>query len=1147
MSARAMIDRAMLEAIVGTIKPGRVRGPKDETPRRPPMFRGPPWKLAVDLRRPVPRDGRPRTIDGATSFHFRVSTVSRHDDGAGAPDSNRAAGHEAYLVTDREHTAVERILGERYLVEPKSDRLEAMAEGRAILVNSSIGDTLEARDTFWKERWNSARKAGDELIEIFPPRGSLADWRDLASDRQAPAIIRAAASTIVATLERGEHPAKRVDILVETETVRDWAAGLGSRFGASKAQRMVHYRAPRGGAVQERFEFELPADLPLAEVKTIIDSLGAKLRGFGLAFTLVVHAPDARNDRRNLHAHMVLYRRRLPVEKDGMLNLGDPGVALRPGDIATMFGTPLDRAATHHRERAAADVAALRNCYAELVNRELADAGADRRFDPRSYAAMGINKVPEAHLGNEAFTLLNAGVMTDLAQDNAVRSWWSAMRDSERQLEAERAHHAARIAAWTRDIDTRTSSDAEDILVTIDRYHEAAERLHETASTLARFDLDEAMARSAADRLLRTSRQLIEDHERRGKRWRDERDVLARQRLAVAHLEEVDEALEPHREPVARQRDAAARMRSELAHWDTEITATIATAKADLEAAQQWSEMTVLPPSRYPTRLRPSDHCAALIDHVFTQAGAHSIIDSDRILLVHKSTDGTDQMTILGLGPADIELMQDPRWQRRLEAAFAKAYDLQRHAVDRLLAYVRRHGRATLERGRNRLGDRVDPPLVRLRDAYLDHPEFVAGLAAAEVAYGKRHDGVGVPVGSSWRDLERRPSPADSDVARDAPAVMTTPETDVAPTLPEVPASGPKTGGSQSAQPIVEVTRVADTSDMEERKQPAVARDANAPTTDQVAAASVSESDDREGPVASRSAPGQQEVETPPLPVQIAAPIVPVTDAATPAQAAGARRATAIASERANDSAPISTSVRSDDDLGLDSAPTVVSRVTVPPQSAAPEAASDDPVTADARAASSSTIKVPADVPSEATPVGPAPPTTDAGTDLPRPTTPPWQAGKKRKTPGADGGQRPTDVLRAQMAKMPLAPDRNRELETWRTRIHEWANQPGRTEAEFERSLLLKTACRMAAHGDLDMALDGAGQLDLFVRTNEAEALVGQLCDMPQGRRSLRRIAANLPPLADRRNVVRITVPPERDGPDESVDLTIARDNRGRG
>ena len=119
-------------------------------------------------------------------------------------------------------------------------------------------------------------------------------------------------------------------------------------------------------------------------------------------------------------------------------------------------------------------------------------------------------------------------------------------------------------------------------------------------------------------------------------------------------------------------------------------------------------------------------------------------------------------------------------------------------------------------------------------------------------------------------------------------------------------------------------------------------------------------------------------------------------------------------------------------------------------------------------------------------------------------------------------------------------------LEAWRTRIHDWANLPDRTEEEFERSLLLKSACRMAERGDLDMALDPTGQLDLFVRTNEAEALVGQLRGMPQGRRSLRRIAADLPPLADRHNFMRIMVPPERAGPDDPADLTIARGNRER-
>jgi hypothetical protein len=137
-------------------------------------------------------------------------------------------------------------------------------------------------------------------------------------------------------------------------------------------------------------------------------------------------------------------------------------------------------------------------------------------------------------------------------------------------------------------------------------------------------------------------------------------------------------------------------------------------------------------------------------------------------------------------------------------------------------------------------------------------------------------------------------------------------------------------------------------------------------------------------------------------------------------------------------------------------------------------------------------------------------------------------------------GGRPTDILRDHIAAASSSPDRDTVLTRWQSRIHTWASKGGRTEEEFRRSLLLKSACRLAVYRDFDMVLNAAGQLDLFVRTDEAKALAEQLCAMSDGRRSLRMIAANLPPLADHRGFVRIQIAPESSQMDHGAEIGSA-------
>ncbi len=109
----------------------------------------------------------------------------------------------------------------------------------------------------------------------------------------------------------------------------------------------------------------------------------------GMIADVAMHAPDARGDGRNFHAHILLTMRR--IEGDG-------------------FGS---------KERSWNDPAQLecwRAKWAELVNDALEIAGEDVRIDHRSLEAQGIDRVPQIHLGLAVSEMRRRGITTERAQ-----------------------------------------------------------------------------------------------------------------------------------------------------------------------------------------------------------------------------------------------------------------------------------------------------------------------------------------------------------------------------------------------------------------------------------------------------------------------------------------------------------------------------------------------------------------------------------------------------------------------------------------------------------------------------------------------------------------------------------------------------------
>src|SRR5690606_38457782 len=97
-----------------------------------------------------------------------------------------------------------------------------------------------------------------------------------------------------------------------------------------------------------------------------------------------IHLPDKEGDQRNHHVHILMTTRE--VSPDGLgakaaLELSNADQAKR--------GLPVGKAAMKE----------LRECMADVFNRECERLGIDLSADPRSYADQGVDLTPTKHIG----------------------------------------------------------------------------------------------------------------------------------------------------------------------------------------------------------------------------------------------------------------------------------------------------------------------------------------------------------------------------------------------------------------------------------------------------------------------------------------------------------------------------------------------------------------------------------------------------------------------------------------------------------------------------------------------------------------------------------------------------------------------------
>ncbi|MCJ2106271.1 hypothetical protein MKK70_12955 [Methylobacterium sp. E-041] len=278
------------------------------------------------------REGRERPLsrDGAVTCHFAQTSISKTSPIRAMIRAARtgrrysrsgACAHESYierpgaaerlaLLQGRPGTGRDGLQQQAYL--ERDGAVEADPDDSLALASfGTIGDTCEARMHFWDLVEATERSPRGDRITIDV--GENPDWwaKALGAIDEAPETARARLRAA------GAGDPAPLELTLSTQdalALWRWAEGVGT--GAP-----IKIAPGRGGRTQTRIIAELPHELDGHARLAIVRAFTGKLAAQGFPYWAVVHEPDANNDRRNYHVHVVYYdrpARRMPHPDTGV-------------------------------------------------------------------------------------------------------------------------------------------------------------------------------------------------------------------------------------------------------------------------------------------------------------------------------------------------------------------------------------------------------------------------------------------------------------------------------------------------------------------------------------------------------------------------------------------------------------------------------------------------------------------------------------------------------------------------------------------------------------------------------------------------------------------------------------------------------------
>jgi len=427
---------------------------------------------------------RPLSAEGGQTFHFSHTYISKSssilemvkaDQRGRRYSGSKATDHLLYIERDG---AAEKVAREKEypgydadVAEDGFDRLEREAAGRSAETQQdylerpgavertpranlsddeldaleyasfgTIGDTIEERRHFWAavEQFERTPK-GDSITVRFADHP---EWWELALSNRAtaPAPVRAALEIQAKRREPADIDLREIST-DQAFAIYKWASTL-------YPEAPIDIEPGRGGRIQNRVIAELPFELEGRERLEIVRDFTNKLAERNFPFWAVIHAPDQNNDARNFHVHIIYYDRPATRMKDPK-NPNGPELwdfEIKEEKVYKNYTRRVITPYAHDKPRDVNGrdwIPKLREHWEQVSNKIMEKAGVIKRYDARSYEAMGIQLDPLKHIPSKTFNKERKG---DLTEDGVVlaRRQWQVMQDRLVADHRKRAEHRHR-------------------------------------------------------------------------------------------------------------------------------------------------------------------------------------------------------------------------------------------------------------------------------------------------------------------------------------------------------------------------------------------------------------------------------------------------------------------------------------------------------------------------------------------------------------------------------------------------------------------------------------------------------------------------------------------------------------------------------
>ncbi len=400
---------------------------------------------------------RPQGKDGAVSFHFSVTSVTKggelasvlRDRKSVAAALSSAKPHQKYI---ERNDAAEKIEVAREVADVSDPNKVEILRDTIVSSFGNISDDPGERDLFWQLVDENEETPSDPLV-IFDPKVDPA----LLSKVQVLASLAGETygglDAAVATQQPTQAQISSKDALALTHLLQK-AGHQPIEFDPDNTdcRAPVAFKLGAGGRTQIRLVVELPHEMTPIQRLELAKDFTSRYEEDNLKYWAVIHAPDKHNDDRNFHLHINLYDR--PCERV----FHEPSNAMRWDFERVSKYYPSNRMTrivriTERKKladcRAQGWVRSERQRFATIANAHLDKAGIPKRLDARRYEEMGVQEKARTRVPPAAYARERKGEPTAVGVAFAKDQWEINRKAVEVIAQSDHSYEAWR-RAWLR-------------------------------------------------------------------------------------------------------------------------------------------------------------------------------------------------------------------------------------------------------------------------------------------------------------------------------------------------------------------------------------------------------------------------------------------------------------------------------------------------------------------------------------------------------------------------------------------------------------------------------------------------------------------------------------------------------------------------